>query len=182
MVEKAIPQRVPPNIIDGSENISAAYARDSLPPDQQRQRIQVKFTLIKEMDYPTESKCNWVMNNLKKLYLDDFGKIKIPHFVFKTLNKKTIQIKCEYIKGRYPNLQQMQVIRDYALLRLNDKENPYTLADYHPNNYIVEQSPPHNIYCIDLDCYKKTDMDSREKLWQEALVKHDKYNNWYNYY
>jgi len=184
-IDLEVPAIVTPILVDGSEKISKAYARDARPPHLLDplvdNRVQVKFTLIKEIDFTSEEKCKRVMGDLKKLYLDDFGKIKIPHFVFKTLNEKTIQIKCEYIKGRYPRLNEMNIVRDYALLRINDKENPYTLADYHPNNYIVEQVPPHNIYCIDLDCYTKADMARREELWQAAVGPQERYNKHYSF-
>ena len=162
------PQRVTPNIIDGSEEISAAYIRKSnIPIDKRNGRIQAKFTLIKEIDYSSENICNKVIDNLQKLSKDNFGKLKIPNFIIKKLSQKTLQIKCEYIKGRYPTSKEMLIVKEYALYRKNDPHNLYTISAYHPSNFIVEYIPPQNIYAIDLDSYKKINMEKRLDKWQK---------------
>tara|TARA_Y100001972_G_scaffold95008_1_gene116980 strand:+ start:360 stop:878 length:519 start_codon:yes stop_codon:yes gene_type:complete len=162
-----IPQRVTPNIIDGSEEISAAYIRDSnIPADKRNGRVQAKFTLTKEIDYSSEKKCDEVIDNLEKLSKDNFGKLKIPNFIIKKLSQKTLQIKCEYIKGRYPTSREMLIVKEYALYRKNDPYNLYTITEYNPNDFIVEFTDPQNIYAIDLDSYRKMNMGKRLEKWQ----------------
>jgi len=164
--------RVAPNIIDGSEQVSAAYIRNSdIPVNKRKGRLQAKFTLTKEIDYSSEKICDEVIDNLEELSKDNFGKLKIPKFIIKKLNKKTLQIKCEYIKGRYPTLKEMEIVKEYALYRKNDPYNLYTLSAYHPNNFIVEGIPPYNIYAIDLDSYAIISMENRLEKWQ----KHNSY-------
>jgi len=163
-----IPQRVTPNIIDGSEKISAAYIRNSdIPVDQRTGRIQAKFTLTKEIDYSSEHYRDEVIDNLEELKKDNFGKLKIPNFIIKKLDKKTLQIKCEYIKGRYPTPHEMLIVKEYALYRKNDPYNLYTISAYHPSNYIVEYLPPYNIYAIDLDSYGIISMTKRLEKWHK---------------
>ena len=163
-----IPQRVTPNIIDGSEKISAAYIRNSdIPVDQRTGRIQAKFTLTKEIDYSSEHYRNEVIDNLEGLKKDNFGKLKIPNLIIKKLGEKTLQIKCEYIKGRYPTSEEMLIVKDYALYRKNDPYNLYTISAYNPSNYIVEYLPPYNIYAIDLDSYEIISMHKRLEKWQK---------------
>ena len=165
-------QRVTPNIIDGSEKISAAYIRDSdIPVDQRTGRIQAKFTLTKEIDYSSEHYCDKKIDDLEKLQNDNFGKLKIPNFKIKRLDKKTLQIKCEYIKGRYPTLEEMEIVKEYALYRKNDPYNLYTLSAYHPNNFIVEYIPPYNIYAIDLDSYAIISIEKRLEKWQKQALR-----------
>ena len=172
-------QRVTPNIIDGSEKISAAYIRDSdIPVDQRTGRIQAKFTLTKEIDYSSEHYCDKKIDDLEKLQNDNFGKLKIPNFKIKRLDKKTLQIKCEYIKGRYPTPHEMLIVKEYALYRKNDPDNLYTISAYHPSNYIVEYFPPYNIYAIDLDSYEKIFVGTRRDKWQ----KHNGWDEDYSHY
>ena len=162
-----IPQRVTPNIIDGSEEISAAYIRDSnIPADKRNGRVQAKFTLTKEIDYSSEHYRAEVIDNLEELKKDNFGKLKIPNFIIKKLDEKTLQIKCEYIKGRYPTPHEMLIVKEYALYRKNDPYNLYTISAYHPNNFIVEIQTS-DIYAIDLDSYKIISMEKRLEKWQK---------------
>ena len=162
-----IPQRVTPNIIDGSEEISAAYIRDSnIPADKRNGRVQAKFTLTKEIDYSSEHYRAEVIDNLEELKKDNFGKLKIPNFIIKKLDEKTLQIKCEYIKGRYPTPHEMLLVKEYALYRKNDPYNLYTISAYHPNNFIVEIQTS-DIYAIDLDSYKIISMENRLEKWQK---------------
>ena len=164
--------RVAPNIIDGSEQVSAAYIRNSdIPVNKRKGRLQAKFTLTKEIDYSSEKICDEKIDDLKQLEKDNFGKLKIPKFIIKKLNKKTLQIKCEYIKGRYPTLEEMEIVKEYALYRKNDPYNLYTLSAYHPNNFIVEYIPPYNIYAIDLDSYAIISMEKRLEKWQKQALR-----------
>ena len=75
----------------------------------------------------------------------------------------------------------MKIVREYALERINDPDNPYTLGDYHPNNFIVEQSPPFDVYAIDLDSYKIMDMKERLEKWERFLPSQKRYNQMFEY-
>ena len=138
-------------------------------------RKVARFTIIKEIEYYNDKNLNLTMKNLERLYHDDFGPLKVPHFIFKKLENNTLQITCEYIKGRYVNKSEMEKVKQFALLRINDKENPYTLADFHPNNWIVEGVPPYDIYGIDLDSYRICNMEERWIKWNREIKNHEIY-------
>ena len=162
-----IKQRVAPNIIDGSEEISAAYVRKN----NLSERIQAKFTLTKEIDYSSEHLCDEKIDDLKQLQKDNFGKLKIPNFIIKKLSQKTLQIKCEYIKGRYPTPEEMEIVKEYALYRKNDPYNLYTICGYSRSNFIVEKYEPFYIYAIDLDSYRIVSMEKRLEEWHKKVVR-----------
>lgn len=158
-----------------NDKLARSYNRFSKPGGPQPQRRETRFTIIKEIEFYNDATLKWTMKNLERLYQDDFGPLKVPHFVFKRLENNTLRITCEYIKGRYVNKSEMETIKQYALLRVNDKQNPYTFTDFHPNNWIVEGVPPHDIYGIDLDSYMECNMQERWIRWNRNIQTHKEY-------
>ena len=159
-----------------NDKLARSYNRLNKPGEpKDTSRKVARFTIIKEIEFVEEKFLKQTMENLERLYHDDFGPLKIPHFVFKKLDNNTLQITSEYIKGRYVNKKEMKKLKKYALLRINDKENPYTLADFHPNNWIVESVPPYDIYGIDIDSYIECDMDERWIRWDKDIPTHEIY-------
>ena len=153
-----------------------SYSRLSKPGQfHDSYRKEARFTIIKEVEFYDDVKLKLTMKNLERLYHDDFGPLKVPHFVFKKINNNTLQISSEYIKGRYVNKSEMETIKQYALLRINDRQNLYTLADLHPNNWIVEGVPPYDIYGIDLDSYYICNMQERWIRWNRNIHIHKEY-------
>ena len=135
---------------------------------------RVRFTIIKDITYVDPNVLYDKLKRLVQLKTEDFGKIKIPEYEFEQTGDLSLRIISEYIKGRYANNMDMRTIRQYAIERINKPESEYTLS-YSANNWIVESKPPGNLYCIDLDSYRKMDINTRWNKWNNALEKHELY-------
>jgi len=135
---------------------------------------RVRFTIIKDIIYVNPKVLYDKLKCLEQLKTEDFGKIKIPEYEFEQTGDLSLRIISEYIKGRYANNMDMRTIRQYAIERINKPESEYTLS-YSANNWIVESKPPGNLYCIDLDSYRKMDINTRWNKWNNALEKHELY-------
>ena len=140
-----------------------------------------KFTIIKDITFVDPKILHEKLFLLEKLQTEDFGKIKIPNYNFEQTGELSLRIISEYIKGRYANLYEMDIIEKYAIERINNIESEYSLSDYNPNNFIVDGKAPNELYCVDVDCYRKVPLDKRWERWNKIeKLKHERYQRAYN--
>jgi hypothetical protein len=137
-----------------------------------------KFTLSKEMRYESAQSANWALGLLNKLRDEDFGRVFIPNYSVEQIDDVTLLMTTEYIKGRYVNREELIVIRQYVVDRINDPDNEYSFADYNQNNYITERDTS-KIYNVDLDNYRMISIDDRWLNFKKVIGQHEKYQKDY---
>lgn len=137
-----------------------------------------KFTLSKEMRYESAQSANWALGLLNKLRDEDFGRVFIPNYSVEQIDDVTLLLTTEYIKGRYVNREELIVIRQYVVDRINDPDNEYSFADYNQNNYISERDTS-KIYNVDLDNYRMISIDDRWLNFKKAIGQHEQYQKDY---
>lgn len=123
---------------------------------------KTSFSILKHNVYASSYEALRKADRLQKLKEDNFendGRIKVPYFEFKTEDCVLIY-QSEYIKGVAPSKEDMEHVYDKLVLR----PGSYTFIDYHPCNFIVDQS---GIYVVDLDSYGPHDFEKRIKKWNE---------------
>jgi len=137
------------------------------------------FTMIKNIRFSTTNELQWKIECLKLLQDDDFGEVKIPKFKVEYIDAFNMRITSEYIKGRYVNREELTIIKQYVVDRINDPDNEYSFADFTANNYICE-CVTKEIYNIDLDNYKKITIDERLDLFRKKHKKYEQYQIYYD--
>ena len=122
---------------------------------------KVHFTLTKDITYLDVNRLKDKMMRLKMLQREDFGKIKIPNFTFEQTGDLSLRIVSEYVKGRYANRDEMIIIQQYAVERVNKPNAQYSFGDFNASNWIVDQKKPNDLYAIDVDSYQLIDIKHR---------------------
>lgn len=152
--------------------ISREYANDS--PSK-----WTRFTLFKEIRYRAAKEAAWSLALINKLHSEDFGLVHIPQFEVEQIDDVTLRLTTEYIKGRYVNPEELIIIKQYVVDRINDPDNEYSFSDFNANNWISEKET-RRIYNVDLDNYKKITIDERLDLFNKKYSKFERYQRWYD--
>lgn len=103
-----------------------------------------------------------LVDNLKQLSSEDFGVVKIPKFDFSYTDTE-LTIESEYIKGIYPQIYHMDIIKK----QLVDRESEWSFSDYTYTNFKIHRFTE-DIYAVDLDDFCKVGIQQREASWQKA--------------
>lgn len=142
--------------------------------DKARTR-RTSFTMTKVIEYEDHSTFLRKVELLQMLKSETFNRIMIPNFTFCIIEPGILQICSEYIKGRYPNRKEMEIIKEDLVYR----ESEYSFGDYNINNFIVEGIPPSEIYVIDLDSFTKIPMENRIQKFAKRQEQYERYFEWY---
>ena len=113
------------------------------------------------------------------LQREDFGKIKIPNFTFEQTGDLSLRIVSEYVKGRYANRDEMIIIQQYAVERVNKPNAQYSFGDFNASNWIVENKDPWDLYAIDVDSYQLIDIKHRWIKYKKNVEQHERYQRVY---
>lgn len=140
---------------------------------------KVHFTLTKDITYLDTNRLKDKMMRLKMLQSEDFGKIKIPNFTFEQTGDLSLRIVSEYVKGRYANRDEMIIIQQYAVERINKPNAQYSFGDFNASNWIVENKDPWDLYAIDVDSYQKIDIEHRWIKYKKNVEQHERYQRLY---
>ena len=130
---------------------------------------KVHFTLTKDITYIDPDRLKIKISLLKKLQNEDFGKIKIPNFTFEQIGDLSLRIISEYIKGRHAKCDDMIIIQQYAVERINKPDTEYSFGDFSPYNWIVDEKKPNDLYAIDVDSYRLIDIKHRWIKYKENV-------------
>lgn len=103
-----------------------------------------------------------LVTNLKQLSSEDLGLIKIPEFDF-SYTSNEVTIESEYIKGIYPHIHHMDLIKQQLVYR----ESEWSFSDYNYTNFKIHRFTE-EIYAVDLDDFCKVDIPHRIASWQKA--------------
>ena len=140
---------------------------------------KVHFTLTKDITYLDTNRLKDKMMRLKMLQSEDFGKIKIPNFTFEQTGDLSLRIVSEYVKGRYANRDEMIIIQQYAVERVNKPNAQYSFGDFNASNWIVENKDPWDLYAIDVDSYQLIDIKHRWIKYKKNVEQHERYQRLY---
>ena len=140
---------------------------------------KVHFTLTKDITYLDVNRLKDKMMRLKMLQSEDFGKIKIPNFTFEQTGDLSLRIVSEYVKGRYANRDEMIIIQQYAVERVNKPNAQYSFGDFNASNWIVENKDPWDLYAIDVDSYQLIDIKHRWIKYKKNVEQHERYQRLY---
>jgi hypothetical protein len=140
---------------------------------------KVNFTLTKDITYLDVNRLKDKMMRLKMLQSEDFGKIKIPNFIFEQTGDLSLRIISEYVKGRYADRDDMIIIQKYAVERINKPNAEYSFGDFNASNWIVENKDPWDLYAIDVDSYQLIDIKRRWIKYKKNVEQHERYQRLY---
>ena len=140
---------------------------------------KVNFTLTKDITYLDVNRLKDKMMRLKMLQSEDFGKIKIPNFIFEQTGDLSLRIISEYVKGRYADRDDMIIIQKYAVERINKPNAEYSFGDFNSSNWIVENKDPWDLYAIDVDSYQLIDIKRRWIKYKKNVEQHERYQRLY---
>ena len=140
---------------------------------------KVHFTLTKDITYLDVNRLEDKMMRLKMLQSEDFGKIKIPNFIFEQTGDLSLRIISEYVKGRYADRDDMIIIQKYAVERINKPNAEYSFGDFNASNWIVENKDPWDLYAIDVDSYQLIDIKRRWIKYKKNVEQHERYQRLY---
>ena len=140
---------------------------------------KVHFTLTKDITYLDVNRLKDKMMRLKMLQREAFGKIKIPNFTFEQTGDLSLRIVSEYVKGRYANRDEMIIIQQYSVERVNKPNPQSSFGDFNASNWIVENKDPWDLYAIDVDSYQLIDIKHRWIKYKKNVEQHERYQRLY---
>lgn len=121
----------------------------------------IQFELIKTIEDANDDTLEKIINIINSVNILLYDRIKIPNMKYERKEDQLV-INCEYIKGTIldPKIHthfRSIIFEDFVL-----SENKYSVTDYHPRNFII-QDKTYDLYYVDIYGIQKSDIGKREK-------------------
>ena len=128
----------------------------------------IQFELIKTIEDASNDTLEKIINIINNVNTLSYDRIKIPNMKYER-NGDQLVINSQYIKGtilkpRVHTPFRSMIFEDFVL-----SENEYSVTDYHPRNFII-QDKTFDLYYVDIYGIQKSDIDTRKKSFNRHFL------------
>lgn len=120
----------------------------------------IQFELIKTIEDANNDTLGMIINIIDSVSILSYDRIKIPNMKYERKEDQLV-VNCEYIKGTILDPKVHTHFRNIIFEDFVLSENKYSVTDYHPRNFII-QDKTFDLYYVDIYGIQKSDIGMRK--------------------
>lgn len=120
----------------------------------------IQFELIKTIEDANDDTLGKIINIIDSVSILSYDRIKIPNMKYERKEDQLV-VNCEYIKGTILDPKVHTHFRSIIFEDFVLSENKYSVTDYHPRNFII-QDKTFDLYYVDIYGIQKSDIVMRK--------------------
>ena len=128
----------------------------------------IQFELIKTIEDANNDTLGKIINIIDSVSILSYDRIKIPNMKYERKEDQLV-VNCEYIKGTILDPKVHTHFRSIIFEDFVLSENKYSVTDYHPRNFII-QDKTFDLYYVDIYGIQKSNIDTRKKSFNRYFL------------